>query len=224
MADVLAVAGSARQARQQRYAPGAALEVFRERGDRVEIIYPKKLTVSPCLSCSACFKTGACIQHDEMRAIYESFLTADRIVVATPLYFTSVPGHFKVMIDRFQCFYHRTYLEGDPPRPRGQAMAIIVGAMDRQRYYDATATIIKSWLAHVNVRTPIVRYYMGLDGPKDVREHPEMLDDAREAGRQLLTASKFAGSWFAFLAEELRQRPQAGAPAPPGHGRQAVGR
>ena len=67
----------------------------------------------------------------------------------------------------------RTYLEGDPPRPRGQAMAIIVGAMDRQRYYDATATIIKSWLAHVNVRTPIVRYYMDLDGPKDVRSTPK---------------------------------------------------
>ena len=84
MADILAVAGSARRRGNSDTLLEAALEVFRERGDRVEIIYPKKLTVSPCLSCNACFKTGACIQHDEMGPIYQSFLTADRIVVATP--------------------------------------------------------------------------------------------------------------------------------------------
>ncbi len=189
MADILAVAGSARRHGNSDTLLDAALEVFRERGDRVDVIYPKKLTISPCLSCNACFKTGACIQHDEMGPIYERFIEADRIVVATPVYFTNVPGHFKVMIDRFQCFWARTYLLNDPPRPRGLAMALIVGAMDRRRYYEATATVIKSWLAHVNVRTPIVRYYMRLDGPKDVREHPEMLDDAREAAKELVVAS-----------------------------------
>jgi multimeric flavodoxin WrbA len=186
MADILAVAGSARRRGNSDTLLEAALEVFRQRGEKVQVVYPMQLTISPCLSCNACFKTGACIQHDEMGPLYERFLEADRIVVATPVYFTNVPGHFKVMIDRFQCFYARTYLEGNPPRPRGLAMALIVGAMHRRRYYDATATVIKSWLAHLNVRTPVVRYYMRLDGPKDVLEHPEMLDDARAAARELI--------------------------------------
>jgi len=189
MADILAVAASARRHGNSDTLLEAALGVFRERGDRVQVVYPKKLTISPCLSCNACFKTGACIQHDEMGPLYDRFLEADRIVVAAPIYFTNVPGHFKVMIDRFQCFYARTYLLNDPPRPRGLAMALIVGAMDRRRYYEATATVIKSWLAHVNVRTPIVRYYMRLDGPRDVLEHPEMLEDAREAARELVATA-----------------------------------
>jgi multimeric flavodoxin WrbA len=190
MADILAVAGSARRHGNSDTLLEAALDVFRERGDQVQVVYPKKLSISPCLSCNACFKTGACIQHDEMGPLYGRFLEADHVVVATPVYFTNVPGHFKVMIDRFQCFYARTYLLHDPPQPRRLAMALIVGAMDRQRYYDATATVIKSWLAHLNIGTPVVRYYMGLDGPKEALERPDYLENAREAARELIAAAK----------------------------------
>jgi multimeric flavodoxin WrbA len=189
MADILAVAGSARRGGNSDTLLEAALEVFRQRGDRVQVVYPIRLTISPCRSCNACFKTGACIQHDEMGPLYDRFLEADRVVVATPVYFTNVPGHFKVMIDRFQCFWARTYLQKRPPRPRGLAMALIAGAMDRRRYYDATATVIKSWLAHLNIATPLVRYYMGLDGPKDVQQHSEMIEDARKAARELIEAT-----------------------------------
>lgn len=186
MADILAVAGSARRGGNSDTLLEAALGVFRARGDEVEIIYPKQLTISPCLSCNACFKTGACIQHDEMGPLYDRFLEADHIVVATPVYFTNVPGHFKVMIDRFQCFWARSFLLHDPPQPRRLAMALIVGAMDRRRYYDATATVIKSWLAHLNVGTPVVHYYMGLDERKDVLEHPDYVENARKAARELI--------------------------------------
>jgi len=186
MADILAVAGSARRRGNSDTLLEAALDVFRERGDAVQVVYPNRLGISPCLSCNACFKTGACIQRDELTALYDRFVEADHLVVATPIYFTNVPGHFKVLIDRFQCFWARSFLLKDPPQPRRLGMALIVGAMDRRRYYDATATVIKSWFAHLNVGTPVVRYYMGLDGIKDVREHPDYVQDARAAARELI--------------------------------------
>ena len=186
MSDILAVAGSARRHGNSDTLLEAALDVFRERGDAVQVVYPKKLSISPCLSCNACFEAGVCIQHDDMTDLYARFCEADHVVVASPVYFTNVPGHLKVMIDRFQCFWARTYLLHEPPQPRRRGMFLAVGGMDRERYYQCTATVVKTWLSTFNMACPVIRFYMGLDEPKDVLKRPELIEDARAAARELI--------------------------------------
>jgi hypothetical protein len=58
--------------------------------------------------------------------------------------------------------------------------------MDRERYYQCTATVVKTWLSTLNIGCPVIRVYKGLDEPTDVRRRPELLDDARAAARELL--------------------------------------
>ena len=195
MADILAIGASARRRGNSDTILEAALDVFRDRGDDIELLYPKQLSASPCLSCNACFETGRCVQNDELTDLYSVFLDVDHIVVASPIYFTSVPGHFKVMIDRFQCFWARSYLLKSPPEPRRQGMFLCIGAMDRERYYEYTATVVRTWLASLNMGCPVQRFYMGLDARKDIEDHPEYLDDARESAREFIriAASQDAG-------------------------------
>ena len=180
------VLGSARRRGNSDTILEAALDVFRERGDAVQVVYPRQLSISPCLSCNACFKTGVCVQHDDLTHLYGRFCEADHVVVASPVYFTNVPGHFKVMIDRFQCFWARTYLLRRPPHPRRNGMFLAVGAMDRERYYRCTATVVKTWLSTLNIGCPVIRVYKGLDEPTDILRRPELLDDARAAARELI--------------------------------------
>ncbi len=185
MTEVLAVAASARRGGNSDAVLEAALEVFREAGAEVETIVPRELAISPCLSCNACFETGVCVQHDPMSELYEDFCTAEHLVVASPIYFTSVPGHFKVMIDRFQCFWARTYRLGSPPEPRRSGMFLCVGAMDRERYYQSCLTIVKTWMSVLNVACPVSRFFPGLDAKDDIEEHPEYLEEARRAAEEL---------------------------------------
>lgn len=186
MTDILAVAASARRGGNSDTLLDAALEVCREEGAQVERVVPRDLSISPCMSCNACFKTGACIQHDAMKDLYPRFCEADHIVVASPIYFTALPGHFKVLIDRFQCFWARTYLLEDKPEPRRSGLFLCAGAMHRERYYQSCLTTVKTWLSVLNVGCSLARFFPGLDERGDVEDHPEYLEGARELARELL--------------------------------------
>lgn len=60
------------------------------------------LHIKPCLGCFACWnKTpGQCCMSDDMAQIIEAELWADMIVWSFPLYYFSVPGALKNLIDR----------------------------------------------------------------------------------------------------------------------------
>ncbi len=186
MTQILAVAASARRGGNSDTLLEAALEVCRQKGAEVEKVIPRELSISPCMSCNACFETGACVQHDAMKDLYPRFCTVDHIVVASPIYFTSLPGHFKVLIDRFQCFWARSYLLEDRPEPRRRGMFLCVGAMDRERYYRSCLTTVKTWLSVLNVGCSLARFFPGLDDRGDAKAHPEYLRAAREMAVQLL--------------------------------------
>lgn len=53
-----------------------------------------------CLGCQACYKTKKCIQKDDMEEIINSMIESDVIVLSTPVYFYSMTGQLKTMIDR----------------------------------------------------------------------------------------------------------------------------
>ena len=187
MTDVLAIAASARRGGNSDAVLEAALDAMRERGATVETIVPRRLEIKPCFSCDGCWDTGKCVVKDALQDMYPRFVQADHIVVAAPLYFTSLPGHCKVLIDRFQCFWVRTFRLKSPPEPRRRGMLLCVSAEENERYYKSTRTIIRSWMASLNMKCAVERFYPGVDAKDDlVTNHPEFLDDARQAAAELL--------------------------------------
>jgi len=152
--NILAIAASARRDGNSDTALACALEGIKAEAPDAEVqtIAPYGLPITPCRSCNGCWKTGRCVVKDEMQDLYPQFCEADHIVVASPIYFTSLPGHFKVLIDRFQCFWVRTFLLKDPLKPRRTGMFLCVGAMDRNRYYEGALTIIRTWMLVLNMK------------------------------------------------------------------------
>lgn len=80
----------------------------------VEKIKLKEMVINPCISCDACTKTGKCFRKDDMEQLYHKFNTSDIIVIASPLYFNSVSGITKMMIDRCQAFWSSKYVLNQP--------------------------------------------------------------------------------------------------------------
>ena len=70
-------------------------------GHDVEQIYLYDKKIGFCRACYACFKTGKCIQQDDMSEILEKMEDANVIVIATPTYFMTMNGMLKNTIDRF---------------------------------------------------------------------------------------------------------------------------
>ena len=73
-------------------------------------LYVSELTITPCTACDACRENGVCPIDDDMGSVIQMLMEADIVVVATPVYFCSVPAALKCLIDRCQPLYYRKYL------------------------------------------------------------------------------------------------------------------
>ncbi len=75
----------------------------------VNKVFASKVNVSPCRECRVCSKTGECVVKDEMQDIFKLFIEADFIAIASPIFFTTVSGYLKAIIDRCQRFWSLKY-------------------------------------------------------------------------------------------------------------------
>lgn len=68
----------------------------------VTIVNVAKIDVKPCLGCFSCWNKspGKCVISDGMNEILTGLIAADVIIWSFPLYYFSVPGALKNLIDR----------------------------------------------------------------------------------------------------------------------------
>ncbi|WP_206811953.1 flavodoxin family protein [Paradesulfitobacterium ferrireducens] len=73
-----------------------------EAGHEVICIGTAKLNIHPCLGCYHCRNyDGQCVYDDDMKQIHSQLLTADAVVLVTPLYYFGMTAQLKRVIDRF---------------------------------------------------------------------------------------------------------------------------
>lgn len=71
-----------------------------EAGHKVEKIFINDKKINYCRGCGVCNTTHKCIQKDDMAEILDKMVNADVIVMATPVYFYTMNGQMKTLIDR----------------------------------------------------------------------------------------------------------------------------
>jgi multimeric flavodoxin WrbA len=66
----------------------------------VEKVVISKQKINYCKGCYGCKGNGECVQKDDMSQILDKMMTADVIVMATPVYFYTMCAQLKTVIDR----------------------------------------------------------------------------------------------------------------------------
>jgi multimeric flavodoxin WrbA len=89
-----------------------------ESGNEAEKIFLRNRKINHCLACGACQSNGGkCMQKDDMAEMLDKMIAADVLVMATPVYFYSMNGQMKTLIDRTYARYTRIRdKEGSPPK------------------------------------------------------------------------------------------------------------
>ena len=82
-----------------------ALEV----GNQVETVYLREKQYGFCKGCLACQKLGHCVIKDDAVEIAAKMHDADVLVFATPVYYYSVSGQLKTMLDRANPLFGTDY-------------------------------------------------------------------------------------------------------------------
>jgi multimeric flavodoxin WrbA len=76
-----------------------------EANHHVDKVLLARKKISYCTGCLTCARTGKCAQKDDMSEILDKMLSADVIVMASPVYFYTMCAQMKTVIDRVVARY-----------------------------------------------------------------------------------------------------------------------
>src|SRR5512140_749122 len=86
-------------------------------GWEVESVSLQDLEIRACDGCDLCIESGEnCAIEDDMQGLYPKLMSADALVLATPVYWFTFSAQLKLFIDRWygMCMLDRSVLEGRP--------------------------------------------------------------------------------------------------------------
>ncbi|MHB8882079.1 MAG: flavodoxin family protein [Thermodesulfovibrionales bacterium] len=148
------------------------------------------MKIRPCQDCGGCEQTGICILDDDMNALYDEIRTADRIILASPIFFFALSAQTKVLVDRCQSFWCEKYLlkKPIPEGPHGRkGLLLLVGGMKKEVGVECGDVCAKAFFRTISVKEHKVLGFLGVDAKGAVREHPTALQEAFEAGKALVS-------------------------------------
>ncbi len=163
-----------------------ALRGAKSRGAEVEKLVVDKLNIAPCREYSRCLKDGNCAIRDEMDDIYPKLLDADRVIVASPIFFYGLTSQVKALIDRSQAIWARKYvLKQNLPDSGRKGAFIAVGATRGEKLFKGSILTVKYFFKTIGVKYVDELLIPGVDKKGEIKEHPTALSDAFELGRRL---------------------------------------
>lgn len=147
------------------------------------------MNLRPCQNCGGCEKTGICVVKDDMVEIYDAIREADRIIVASPIFFFSLTAQTKTMIDRCQALWCEKYLlkREIPTGCHGRkGLLLLVGGMKREIGIHCGSTTARAFFRTVGVPEDETLSFLNIDEKGAILRHPTALKEAYEAGKRLV--------------------------------------
>ncbi len=162
-------------------------EGIEQNGTTPELVRLTELDIHPCIGCGSCEKKGQCIFKDDMMPLYEKIADADRILIASPIYFYNVTAQTKLFIDRCQALWSRKYILKQKIGTRSDRRGYLVStaATRGERIFEGarlTAQYVFDAMDGVYTADLLVR---GVDKAGAVTEKKDLLDQAVRFGRHL---------------------------------------
>jgi multimeric flavodoxin WrbA len=196
MVKILAIYGSPRRKGNTSLLLKKAVEGATEAGSEVEELVLRDLKMSPCLEIYGCKESGRCVINDDFQTVYDKLLACQGLMLASPIFFYTVSAHTKILMDRCQSLWvKRHWVENAPVEERRltrKGLFISAGATKGKRLFDGTLLSIRYFFDVLDMELSQSLLYRSLDFEGDVVKHPEYLEEAYQAGKELVEAMKSA--------------------------------
>jgi len=154
-----------------------ALAGAKEDGADVELLRISDMNIAPCDGCETCHQSGECRIKDDMQKLYEKILTADGIILGSPVYFWSVSSQAKTFMDR-------TYALRYPHHKLKNKVGGAIAATGRRGSVNALSVINNFFLGHdMRVTELGISGYGTKKG--EVKQDKHAMEGARALGKQI---------------------------------------
>ena len=172
---VLIVSSSPRKNGNSETLADACAKGAREAGHSVETVRLREKQLGFCKGCLACLKLGHCVIQDDAVGIAAKMHDADVLVFATPVYYYSVCGQLKTMLDRANPLFSSDYAFTE-------VYLLATAAEDGCSTFDGAKKAVQGWV-DCFPRCTLAGTVLagGVNGVGEIAGHPA-LDRARRMG------------------------------------------
>ena len=188
---VLAIAGSPRRDGNTDLLLQEAIAGAESRDAEVKRIVLSELCIAPCRHCDCCLEAGQCVIDDDMQPIYRDLAIADRLVIASPIFFMGVTAQTKAMIDRCQALWVAKHVLKLPVAANGgrerRGLFISVGGTKGPKLFEPALATVRIWFKTLDFTFAGDLRFRGLDERGAVAQHPTALGDAFAMGQRLVS-------------------------------------
>jgi multimeric flavodoxin WrbA len=182
----LAIYGSPRKGGNTDTLLDRTLEGARAAGATVYAVYARDLVMSGCRECGGCDRTGECVVHDDMQTVYPLLEKADRIYLASPIFFYGITAQAKALIDRAQAMWSKRMLMKSPESRKsfdsGKGYLIAVGATKGQKLFLGVELTAKYFYDALDMTYEGGLLLRGLEKRSDAENDADLLEQAYRLG------------------------------------------
>ena len=149
-----------------------------EAGHKVETIYLREKNYGFCKGCLACLNLGHCVIDDDAVEIAARMHYADVLVFATPVYYYSVSGQLKTMLDRANPLFDSDYAFT-------KAYLLATAAEDGEETVEGTVKAVQGWVdCFERCKLAGTVFAGGVNDVGDIAGHPA-LEKAYQMGMEV---------------------------------------
>jgi multimeric flavodoxin WrbA len=192
MNHIVAIYGSPRRRGNTATLLQQAVAGAREAGARVEEVVLRDLKLSPCLEIYSCKQGGECRIQDDFQRVRELVLSSGGLMLASPVFYYAVSAHTKILMDRFHSLWVKKHWVGQcrnlAPVPRRRGLFISAGATRGKRLFEGTLLSVRYFFDTLDMDLWRSLLYRGLEHEGEAQQHPDYLNEAHQAGRELAKA------------------------------------
>jgi len=149
-----------------------------EAGNTVETIRLKGKDIRFCRGCLACQNTGKCVQKDDAAEILEKAKGVDVLTFASPVYYYSVSGQLKTLLDRLNPLFGSDYRFRD-------VYFLSAAQEDEKTTFEGSVTALQGWIdCFPKARLAGTVFAGGVGAPGEIEGH-RALAEARRLGKTI---------------------------------------
>ena len=176
--NVLIISSSPRKGGNSETLAASFAKGAEEAGHKVETVYLQEKSYGFCKGCLACLKLGHCVIDDDAVEVAARMHDADVLVFATPVYYYSVSGQLKTMLDRANPLFDSDYAFT-------KAYLLATAAEDGEETVEGTVKAVQGWVdCFERCELAGTVFAGGVNGVGDIAGHPA-LEEAYQMGKEV---------------------------------------
>lgn len=187
---VLGISGSPRKGGNTETVLAAFMKGAEDAGAETKTVRLVDLSYRNCRGCNACCKKGVCVLSDDITPLLEEVLSADVLVLASPIYSMTMTADLKGFIDRGQVLWARKFITktlkfSDEHVKSHIGVFLSTSGKDIPHVFDAAFPVARAFLHDAGFSYKDNVLFPGMDEKGGAKVWTESSDEAYARGKEI---------------------------------------